>query len=137
MPRQKLLTKETMRKLPALYAQEDKGGDAVVYLKFFTPDSSWTWYATEGNAVVQEQVNGEYCTVTMPLRQWLQRKDGVLRDVEFFGLVDGQCKELGYFTLRELREARGPLGLAIERDAWWRPQTLREVWPDGPWKENN
>ena len=30
--------------------------------------------------------------------------------------VDGFEKELGYFSLRELESARGPLGLPIERD---------------------
>jgi len=33
--------------LPALYAQDHLGEQAVVYVKFFTPDSNWTWYATE------------------------------------------------------------------------------------------
>ena len=33
--------------MPALYSQEDKGGDAKIAVKFFTPDADWTWYATE------------------------------------------------------------------------------------------
>jgi hypothetical protein len=78
----KLMTKEIRRKLPVLYAQDGKGGDAVAHVKFFTPDSSWTWYATE--------FDGEDT---------------------FFGLVDGQEKELGYFSLTELLTARGPMGL--------------------------
>tara|TARA_Y100000296_G_scaffold86129_1_gene124749 strand:+ start:192 stop:467 length:276 start_codon:yes stop_codon:yes gene_type:complete len=68
----KLLTKELKKKLPPLYANEDKKDpDAIV--KFFTPFSNWTWYATE--------FDGE--------------------DL-FFGLVDGHEKELGYFSLNEL-----------------------------------
>ena len=45
----KLLTAELRARLPALYAQE-KIEDPVVHIKFFTPDSNWTWYATEGQA---------------------------------------------------------------------------------------
>ena len=45
----KLLTAELRARLPALYTQE-KIKDPVVHIKFFTPDSNWTWYATEGQA---------------------------------------------------------------------------------------
>ena len=62
----KLLTKELEKKLPALYAQDGKGKDAVAYAKFFHPFSNWTWYATEF--------------------------DGA--DL-FFGLVQGHVEELG------------------------------------------
>ncbi len=87
----KLLTKEIERKIPALYTQEGNGDDARVYVKFFTPDSNWTWYATE-----------------------FDPETGT-----FFGLVDGFEKELGYFTLAELETAKGPMGLDIERDMYW------------------
>jgi len=97
----KLLTKEIREKLPPLYSQDGLGGKAVVHVKFFTPDSSWTWYATEF--------------------------DGEDR---FFGLVDGQEKELGYFSLKELESVRGPLGLPIERDLHWQPKTLAEIAPE-------
>jgi len=43
----KLLTKEILEKLPKLYTQEEKGLEAIAIVKFFTPDSNWTWYATE------------------------------------------------------------------------------------------
>ena len=42
----KLLTQDIRKKMPALYSQESKGGDAIVHLKFFTPSGSWTWLAT-------------------------------------------------------------------------------------------
>jgi len=80
----KLLTQEVKTKLPPLYSQEDKGGKAIAHVKFFTPDSNWTWYATE--------FDGEDT---------------------FFGLVDGHEKELGYFSLAELKSVRGGLGLPI------------------------
>ena len=68
----KLLTKENREALPQLYTNEDKE-DPNAIVKFFTPFSSWTWYATE--------FDGEDT---------------------FFGLVDGHEKELGYFSLSEL-----------------------------------
>jgi hypothetical protein len=84
--------------LPPLYANEAQGLKAVAPVKFFTPDSGWTWYASE--------FDGE--------------------DV-FFGLVSGFEIELGYFTLAELERVRGPLGLPIERDLWFEPQSLGEL----------
>lgn len=96
-----LLPEELRRKLPNLYAQGCLGADAVAYVKYFTPDSNWTWYATEFDG-----------------------KD------TFFGLVDGFEKELGYFSLLELKAACGPLGLPIERDLYWKPKTLREISPE-------
>jgi len=92
-----LLTKEVREQLPPLYSQEQEA-DPLVICKFFTPDSTWTWYALEF--------------------------DGV--DV-FFGLVIGLEQELGYFLLSELRQARGPLGLPIERDIRFKPTRLSEV----------
>jgi hypothetical protein len=94
----KLLTKEILDKLPKLYSQEKKGLDAIVQVKFFTPWSNWTWYATE--------YDGE--------------------DI-FFGLVDGLEKELGTFSLMELESLVGPAGLKIERDMYFEPTTLRKL----------
>jgi hypothetical protein len=45
----------------------------------------------------------------------------------FFGLVSGFEVEYGYFSLKELDEARGPMGLPIERDLQFEPKTLREL----------
>src|SRR2546423_758359 len=44
----KLLTEELRAQLPALYAQE-KVEDKMVYIKFFSPFSNWTWFVTEGS----------------------------------------------------------------------------------------
>ena len=100
----KLMTKDIRQKLPRLYEQDGKGGDAVVHLKLFTPSSSWTWYITEGS----------------------QQGDDFL----MFGLVDGLEKELGYVSLRELESVKGPMGLPIERDLHWKPKTLKEIAPE-------
>lgn len=106
----KLLTQEIRKKLPPLYAQEDKGGLAIVYLKMFMPSNSWTWYATEGSAVKDEA--------------------GHEIDFTFFGLVDGHEKELGYFCLSELESVIGPMGLPIERDLYFKPKPLAEIAPE-------
>ena len=45
----------------------------------------------------------------------------------FFGAVSGQVFELGYFSLRELEETTGPLGLHIERDLYFKPTPLSEI----------
>ena len=95
--RHKLVTQELRKQIPPLYSQEENP-DPTVWAKFFTPDSSWTWYATEF--------------------------DGEDR---FFGLVDGHEVELGYFSLHELAETRGPMGLPIERDLYWNPKPVSEV----------
>jgi hypothetical protein len=42
-------------------------------------------------------------------------------------LVSGFEVELGYFLLKELREARGPLGLPFERNLYFEPQTLGKL----------
>jgi hypothetical protein len=97
-PQPILLDEASRARLPKLYSGEEKGLDAVAEVKFFTPDASWTWYATEF--------------------------DG--HDM-FFGLVIGYEIELGYFTLSELTELRGPFGLRVERDRFYQPKTLREL----------
>jgi len=99
-----LMTAEVRRSLPPLRSQDDKGGDAIAWVKYFTPTSYWTWYITQASD------EGD--------------------DVLMFGLVDGHEKELGYVSLNELRSVRGPLGLPIERDLYWRPKPLREIAPE-------
>jgi hypothetical protein len=74
---------------------------AASYAKFFTPDSSWTWFVTEG----QEDED----------------------DFTFFGYVKGHCLELGYFSLKELQAVRGPLKLPIERHLHFAPAPWSEV----------
>ncbi len=41
-----LLPDDLLPSLPRLYATEQVN-DPVVHLKWFTPDSSWTWYVLE------------------------------------------------------------------------------------------
>lgn len=97
----KMMTKAIEAKLPALYSQE-KNQNPTVVLKYFTPDSNWTWFVLEA----QKQEDGDFL---------------------FFGYVVGQESELGYFTLSELMSARGPMGLKIERDMYFTPTPLETI----------
>jgi hypothetical protein len=97
MPQRKLLTAANRKALPKLYSQDGKGDGALAVVKFFTPDSNWTWFASE--------FDGEDT---------------------FFGLVQGFEEELGYFSLAELQSVKGPLGCKIERDSSFSPTPLGE-----------
>jgi hypothetical protein len=41
--------------------------------------------------------------------------------------VEGLDNELGYFSLTELQEIRGPFGLALERDLYFDPTPLSTI----------
>ena len=95
-----LLTEELRKALPKVYAQE-ADENPVVHAKFFTPDSNWTWWVTEGAP------EGD--------------------DYRFFGYVQGLADEWGYFLLSELTSVRGPMGLSIERDVNFEPGRFTDV----------
>jgi hypothetical protein len=118
----KLLTKELARRIPPL-GSTDAEDDPMVVAKWFTPWSSWTWYAIEGATNEHEHLGLGDCPPGghRPLSDW----DG--GDVLFFGLVQGLDQELGYFTLGQLEAVRGPGGLRVERDLYFRPRRLSEV----------
>ena len=105
----KLLPQEIRDTLPVLGTQDGKGGRAVAYVKFFTPSSNWTWFALSGEPILDSA--------------------GKEIEFQFFGLVFGHDKELGYFNLSELEEVRGPMGLPIERDLYFHPKMLAEIAP--------
>ena len=99
----KLLTKEIIKKLPAMSSQEQVA-DPQAVVKFFTPSSSFTWFVIEGD----KEESGD----------WM-----------FFGKVYSHlCPqgELGYFRLSDLEGAKGALGLTPERDMWFRAKPLSE-----------
>ncbi len=56
-------------------------------------------------------------------------KDHIEFDGEdtFFGAVSGAEFELGYFSLSELQDLRGPFGLAVERDLYFKPTLLSQI----------
>lgn len=96
----KLLTNALRKSLPP-FGAGDEAGAAIARVKFFTPDSSWTWYVSEF--------------------------DG---DDTFFGLVDGIALEYGYFSLAELQSVRGHLGLPVERDRFFTPTPLDTLYEE-------
>jgi hypothetical protein len=96
--RMELLPSELRAILPPLYTNEKQEMEAVAPIKYFTPDSNWSWYPTEF--------------------------DG--QDV-FFGLVSGMEVELGYFSLSELEGVRGMLYLPVERDLYYTPTKLKDL----------
>lgn len=94
-----LLTAEIRKRLPLLDAS---GDDAIAQVKFFTPYSGWTWWATEF--------------------------DGV--DI-FYGLVQGPYLEYGTFSYRELQETTTNNGVPmIERDCHWSPRPVEEIYEE-------
>ena len=98
----KLLTAE-MKKLPAIGETEKIDTcDKMIKFKYFCPWNSWTWYPVEFDG-----------------------KD------EFFGLVDGDYVEWGYFTLSELESVKGPYGLKIERDRYFTPIKAKDLKTNG------
>ena len=93
----RLLTKELRKQLPKLGATDGQENPTVI-CKFFAPDGSWSWFVLEFDSADT-----------------------------FFGAVSGQVFELGYFSLSELEQTTGPLGLHIERDLYFKPTPLSEI----------
>ena len=93
-----LLPRELREKLSA-FGAGDMSDDGVALVKFFTPDGGWSWYAAEF--------------------------DG---DDIFYGVVDGHEVEYGSFSLRELESYRSHFGNRIERDLYFTPIPLRDLY---------
>jgi hypothetical protein len=86
-------------KIPKLYETEEQQ-NPIVYAKLFL--DSWTWYITELS------IDNDIC----------------------FGLVVSPfCTngELGYFSLHEIKNVKGSLGLSVERDLHFTPTSLSEI----------
>ena len=103
-----LLTKAIRKTMPKMYSTEKlDDNEKVIRVKFFDPSSQWTWYAIEGEPVLDD--------------------NGVEVDYRFFGYVIGHEKEFGYFSLNELKSIKNRFGLCIERDSHLGKCTLEEV----------
>ena len=98
----KLLTKALEKRIPKLYSTEElEDKDKRVVCKFFNPCGIGTWYVLEGD--------------------W---KDD---DYIFFGVIEIQERELGYFSLKELESLKLPWGMKIERDRSFYDKPLNTV----------
>ena len=90
----KLMTKQiekALLKAPLYFTDGTPLEEKKVICKFFHPITKWRWYVFEGNKLD----NGDF---------------------EFFGMVHGFDKEMGYFTLSELENLPKRFGLGVERD---------------------
>jgi hypothetical protein len=92
----KLMTRELEQRFGEIGNQDGKGFDALVVAKYFHPMSRWTWYATEY----------------------------VPDDRVLFGYVCGFEDEWGYFSLDELEDVKGTLGVGVERDLYFMERPL-------------
>lgn len=96
----KLITKEIANRLAKypIYSQDGKKKEATIVCKFFL--ANYTWYVLEAQKIGAN-------------------------DYEFFGVIDnaGQ-KEYGYFRLSELESLRVWGCLKVERDMYFKPQTI-------------
>lgn len=103
----KLLTKKIEAdlrknsKLAGEFIEKDETFNPKPVVKLFTPWGGGTWLLTELD------------------------EDGRL-----FGLCDlGMGEpELGYVMLSELEELRGPAGLKVERDCWFKPEKTLDAY---------
>lgn len=95
-----LILPEMAKYIPKLYDGEDVApDDKIIWVKIFHPGNNWTWYVTEYDP--ESKVA--------------------------FGLVEGFEDEWGYFSITEIEQTRGFLGLRAERDLHFSPRTYKEV----------
>lgn len=96
----KLLTQKLKKQIPALYSTESIPlKEKVAVAKYFNPIGAGTWFVIEG----EEQEDGDFLC---------------------FGLVELMSRELGYFSLKELKSIRLPFGFKIERDTGFVPKKV-------------
>lgn len=96
-----LLPNHLRSQLPALSTQSNKP-DPIAHVKLFAPDANWTWFIIEFDGQ-------DLC----------------------FGLVKGLCEEFGYFSLSDLKSLRGGYGLPLERDLFFRPTPISQIYGKG------
>ena len=97
----KIFTKAILDALPKIGETSELSAENVkVPLKLFNPCGNQTWYITEFNP---------------------DTKEG-------FGYVTGMdFDELGYIDINELLALKLPMGLSIERDMHWNPNTTLKM----------
>ena len=96
-----LISNEILKQLPTLDAVKQAGFDlfnAKALVKFLTPGDKWTWYALA--------FDGE--------------------DL-FFGFINGNVPELGYFRLSALEHGRSAASHPVICDPDYQPETLRQL----------
>jgi hypothetical protein len=93
----KLITKELRKRIPPLYSKKR------LKIQLFMQSTS-----------LQTLIGlGMFWSLTVKIHSSVVLMDCIL--------------EIGYFSLSELEKIRGPLGLKVERDLYWKPKPLSEV----------
>jgi len=100
-PAYNLLPARIMATIPALGATSDNP-DPTLHLKWFTPDANFTWFLAEYSP--EEEIG--------------------------YGFVIGPFPEWGTFSLKEIRQLRGSLGLPVERDLHFDPCPSSKITAD-------
>lgn len=90
-----LIPNKLLKSIPRLYETE-RSLNPICHIKLFTPDSQWSWFIIE----IDDEQN--IC----------------------YGYIKGLDCELGYFSLDEIKQVKGPLGLCVERDVSFTPTAL-------------
>ena len=100
-----LFPKHVQDSLPPFRTGDDEieYEDLTAQVKFFIPVGLGTWWAAEYDEETRT----------------------------FFGMADLGYRELGYFSLDELENYSGPLGLGIERDIHFEPVAMVEIMQGG------
>lgn len=92
-----LIPQKIKDQIPKLYETENQI-EPIAYVKLFI--DGWTWYITE-----------------------LSIDD----DTAFGYIASPFGSELGYFSLEEIKEIRGSLGIGVERDLSFKPTKLSSI----------
>ena len=92
-----LIPEEIKKTIPALYATEEQI-NPTIYVKLFL--DGWTFYISEIS------IDSDIC---------------------FGYVVSPFGKELGYFSLDEISEVKGSLGIGVERDLHFTPTKLSKI----------
>lgn len=93
-----LIPQKIKDQIPKLYETENQI-EPIAYVKLFI--DGWTWYITELS---------------------------IDCDTAFGYVVSPFCSgELGYFSLEEIKEIRGILGIGVERDLEFKPTKLSSI----------
>jgi hypothetical protein len=114
--------------IPALYSSEEEDSegkrDPIAQIKLFTPWSNWTWYIIEASYI-------DIVGVGSSLKSQAWRQDSLNPtqgpDVICFGYAVGPYPEYGTFSLGELVGVRGPAGMRVERDLFFKPTPMSKL----------
>ena len=96
----KLFTKAIRDKLVSNHRQQDGTKSFCAVVKLFNPTGAGTWYLSE-----------------------LDPETNVA-----FGVCQIHEKEFGYVSIDELSEYKGTFGLGIERDKYFKPTKLEDIY---------